>query len=446
MTTETTAPTPTETTAPPEPAPPVHVGPVAPLGAERDGPGCPAAAGSGSGAAPSVRDWPALDLAGTEFDPVLAGLMAEGPVTRIRLPFGEGWAWLATRYEDVRTVTNDPRFSRAEVTRRQVTRLAPHFEPRPGSLAWADQPEHNRLRRPVAGAFTVGAMKRLRPRAQKILDELVDGVVRDGPPADLVERVLEPFPVTVVSEVMGVPEADRERVHAWTRQIISTSGGAEAADAAKQGLYGWITETVRARAGSSGDDVYSLLGAAVAGGEIGEEEAVGLAGPLQIGGEAVTHNCGQMLFLMLTRPELMARLRERPAERGPVLDELLRWIPHRSTVGLARIALEDIELGDGTRIAAGDPVYVSYLAANRDPDVFPDPDRIVPDREPNPHLAFGHGPHYCTGAVLARLQTELLVGTLLDRLPELRLALPAEDVPWRRRTMIRGPLALPVAW
>ncbi|MFD8816847.1 cytochrome P450 [Streptomyces sp. NPDC059627] len=424
MTTETTAPTPTETTAPAaaEPLPPV----------------CEAA--------PPVRDWPALELAGTDFDPVLAALMKEGPVTRIRLPYGEGWAWLATRYEDVRTVTNDPRFSRAEVTRRQVTRLAPHFKPRPGSLAWADQPDHNRLRKPLAGAFTVGAMKRLRPRAQEVLDGLVDGVVRDGPPADLVERVLEPFPITVVSEVMGVPAADRERVHAWTRQIISTSGGVEAAEAAKQGLYGWITEAVRARADSPGEDVYSLLGGAVARGEIGEEEAVGLAGPLQIGGEAVTHNCGQMLFLLLTRPELMARMRERPAERGPVLEELLRWIPHRSTVGLARIALEDVELGDGTRIAAGDPVYVSYLAANRDPGVFPGPDRIDPDRDPNPHLAFGHGAHYCTGAVLARLQTELLVDTLLDRLPELRLAVPAEGVEWRRRTMIRGPRTLPVAW
>ncbi|MEV5955201.1 cytochrome P450 [Streptomyces sp. NPDC051987] len=424
MTTETTAPTTPETATPAaaEPLPPV-----------RD-------------TAPPVRDWPANDLEGTDFDPVLAALMAEGPVTRIRLPYGEGWAWLATRYEDVRTVTNDPRFSRAEVTRRQVTRLAPHFRPRPGSLAWADQPDHNRLRKPLAGAFTVGAMKRLRPRAQEILDGLVAGVVRDGPPVDLVERVLEPFPITVVSEVMGVPEADRERVHAWTRQIISTSGGVEAAEAAKQGLYGWITETVRARADSPGEDVYALLGGAVARGEIGEEEAVGLAGPLQIGGEAVTHNCGQMLFLMLTRPELMARLRERPAERGPVLDELLRWIPHRSTVGLARIALEDVELSDGTRIPAGDPVYVSYLAANRDPAVFPDPDRILPDRDPHPHLAFGNGVHYCTGAILARLQTELLVGTLLDRLPALRLAVPAEDVRWRRRTMIRGPLTLPVTW
>ncbi|MGV9914402.1 cytochrome P450 [Streptomyces tendae] len=394
---------------------------------------------------PPVRDWPALDLDGPEFDPVLAELMREGPLTRVRLPHGEGWAWLATRYDDVKAITNDPRFGRAEVTKRQITRLAPHFKPRPGSLAFADQPDHNRLRRAVAGAFTVGATKRLRPRAQEILDGLVDGILAEGPPADLVERVLEPFPIAVVSEVMGVPATDRERVHSWTRQIISTSGGAEAAERAKQGLYRWITETVRARAGSEGGDVYSMLGAAVGRGEVGETEAVGLAGPLQIGGEAVTHNVGQMLYLLLTRPELMARMRERPEARGTALDELLRWISHRTSVGLARIALEDVEV-HGTRIAAGDPVYVSYLAANRDPDVFPDPDRIDLDREPNPHLAYGNGHHFCTGAVLARMQTELLVDTLLERLPGLRLAVPADQVAWRRKTMIRGPRTLPCTW
>ncbi|WP_432158785.1 cytochrome P450 [Streptomyces sp. bgisy153] len=394
---------------------------------------------------PPVRDWPTPNLDGTDFDPVLADLMREGPLTRIRLPHGEGWAWLATRYEDVRTVTNDPRFSRAEVTRRQVTRMAPHFKPMPGSLAWADQPDHNRLRKVVASAFTVSAMKRLRPRAQEILDGLLDGVVADGPPADLVERVLEPFPPAVVSEVMGVPADQRERVHSWTRQIISTSGGAEAAERAKKGLYGWITETVRARSDGRGEDVYAMLGAAVARGEVGEEEAIGLAGPLQIGGEAVTHNCGQILYLLLTRPELMTRVRERPAERGPVLDELLRFVPHRSSVGLARIALEDVELS-GQRISAGEPVYVSYLAANRDPEVFPDPGAIDPDRDPNPHLAFGNGPHHCTGAVLARTQIELLVDTVLERLPDLRLAVPAEEVAWRRKTMIRGPRTLPCTW
>lgn len=141
----------------------------------------------------------------------------------------------------------------------------------------------------------------------------------------------------------------------------------------------------------------------------------------------------------------MERLRNRPEDRASALDELMRYVPHRTAVGLARIALEDVELG-GQRILAGDPVYVSYLAANRDPDVFPDPDRIDLDRDPNPHLSFGNGPHYCTGAVLARLQIELMVGALVDRLPGLRLAVPADQVVWRRKTMIRGPQSLPVIW
>jgi biflaviolin synthase len=399
--------------------------------------------------APPVRHWPTLDLKGTEFDPLLAEFMREGPLNRVQLPHDEGWAWLATRYDDVKTITDDPRFSRAEMATRHVAWPVPHFEPHPGSLACADQPDHDRLRRAVADAFTLDAMQRLRPRAQEILDALVDDVMRDGPPADLVERVLEPFPVDLGSEVMGVPVADRARVHAWTREILSVTGGDEAAEQARNALHGWITDTVRARARTRAhrpdDHVYALLGAAVARGEISEREAVGLAGPLQIGGEAVTHHCGQLLYLLLTRPELMARMRDRPEARGAALDELLRHLPHRTSVGLARIALEDVDLR-GQRIQAGDAVYVSYLAANRDPEVFPDPDRVDPDRDSHPHLAFGNGAHSCTGAALARMQAELLVGTLLDRLPGLRLAVPADQVPWRLRTMLRGPLILPVTW
>ncbi|MER7110783.1 cytochrome P450 [Streptomyces sp. NPDC000229] len=393
---------------------------------------------------PPVRHWPALDIAGTEFDPVLAELMREGPISRIQLPHGEGWAWLVTRYDDVRMVTNDPRFTRAPVVDGQVTRLAAHFKPKRGSLAFADQPEHNRLRGAVAPAFTHRGVERLRARAQDTLHEMMDELLADGPPADLVERILEPFPIAVVCEVMGVPVADRERMSAWTRQIVSPQDAAASARA-KDGMYGWFTETIRARYGSTEEDVISLLGAAVGRGDITEEEAIGLVGPLQIGGEAVTANTGQMFFLLLTRPNLLERLRTEPAVRPTAIDELLRYIPHRSSVGLARIAQEDVEIR-GVRISAGEPVYVSYLAANRDPDVFPDPERIDFDRTPNPHVAFGYGPHYCMGGLLARMQTELLIDTLVDRLPELRLAVPPEEVPWRRSTLIRGPEALPVTW
>ncbi|MEU1202302.1 cytochrome P450 [Streptomyces sp. NPDC005813] len=398
------------------------------------------------GSLPPVRDWPDIGTNATDFDPVLAELMREGPLTRIRLPHGEeDWAWLATRYDDVKMITNDARFSRAEASVRQFTRLAPHFAPRPGALAWADQPDHNRLRRAASTAYTVSAVRRLRPRAQEMLDELVDAMVQDGPPADLVERVLEPFPISVVCEVMGVPADERRKVHDWTREIISTAGGAEASEHAKKGLFGWIAQAVRDRGDSGGQDVLSLLGAAVKSGELRHEEAVSVAGPLQIGGEALTNNSGQMFFLLLTRPDLLERVREDSASRPAVVEELLRHIPHRTAVGLPRIALEDVEIG-GVRVRKGDPVYVSYLAANRDPSVFPDPDLIDVDRDAGAHMAFGNGPHYCTGAVLSRMQIELLLDTLLERLPGLRLAVAPDEVPFRQRTMIRGPEALPIAW
>ncbi|MEU1332851.1 cytochrome P450 [Streptomyces sp. NPDC005865] len=395
-------------------------------------------------ATPPVREWPDAGVPGTEFDPVLAELMAEGPLTRTRLPHGEEeWAWLATRYDDVKMITNDPRFSRRAASVRQFTRLAPHFAPRPGALAWADQPDHNRLRRAASAAYTMGAVKRLRPRAAAILDELVDAMAKDGPPADLIERVLEPFPISVVCEVMGVPSDERRQVHEWTREIISTAGGAEASERAKKGLFGWIAQAIRE--GRDGDDVLSRLGAAVRDGELAEEEAISVAGPLQIGGEALTNNSGQMFYLLMTRPDLMDRVRDDPASRPAAIDELLRHIPHRTAVGLPRIALEDVEIG-GILIRAGDPVYVSYLAANRDPEVFTDPDRIDVDRDAGAHLAFGNGPHYCTAAVLCRMQLELLLDAVLDRFPGLRLTVPAEEVPFRQRTMIRGPLSLPVTW
>ncbi|MYW18294.1 cytochrome P450, partial [Streptomyces sp. SID2955] len=145
------------------------------------------------------------------------------------------------------------------------------------------------------------------------------------------------------------------------------------------------------------------------------------------------------------RPDLVERLRAEPGIRPQAIDELLRYIPHRNAVGLSRIALEDVGIG-GVRIRAGDAVYISYLAANRDPEVFSDPDTIDFSRCPNPHVAFGFGPHYCPGGILARLEQELLTDALLDRLPGLRLAVPPDRVFFRKGALIRGPEALPVTW
>ncbi|SNX56727.1 biflaviolin synthase [Streptomyces sp. TLI_55] len=394
---------------------------------------------------PPIRHWPALDLSGTDFDPVLTELMREGPVTRIQLPNGEGWAWLVTRYDDVRMVTNDPRFSREAVMDQPVTRLAPHFIPERGAVGFLDPPDHTRLRRTVAAALTSKGVERVREKSRRMLDELVDELVQDGPPADLTATVLTPFPIAVICELMGVPAADRHVMHTWTQLILSSAHGKQVSEKAKKEMGAYFGDLIGLREGSTGEDVASLLGAAVGRGEVTLDEAVGLAVLLQIGGEAVTNNSGQMFYLLLTRPDLADRLRTEPSIRPRAIDELLRYIPHRNAVGLSRIALEDVGIR-GVRIRAGDPVYVSYLAANRDPDVFPFPETIDFTRSPNPHVSFGFGPHYCPGGMLARLESELLVDALLDRLPELRLAVPADQVPFKKGALIRGPEALPVTW
>ncbi|MFJ9819088.1 cytochrome P450 [Streptomyces sp. NPDC101151] len=394
---------------------------------------------------PPIRHWPAVDLTGTDFDPVLAELMREGPVTRIQLPNGEGGAWLVTRYDDVRMVTNDPRFSREAVIGSQVTRLAPHFIPDRGAVGFLDPPDHTRLRRSVASAFTAKGVERIRDQARAMLDRLVDELLRNGPPADLTAAVLSPFPIAVICELTGVPAADRHGMHIWTQLILSSAHGKEVSENAKREMSAYFSDLVELREGSTGEDVASLLGAAVGRDEITLEEAVGLAVLLQIGGEAVTNNSGQLFYLLLTRPDLVARLRSDPMIRPKAIDELLRYIPHRNAVGLSRIALEDVEIR-GVRIRAGDAVYVSYLAANRDPEVFPEPETIDFSRSPNPHVAFGFGPHYCPGGQLARLESELLVDALLDRVPGLKLAVPPRQVPFRKGALIRGPEALPVTW
>ncbi|WP_251092406.1 cytochrome P450 [Streptomyces sp. Caat 7-52] len=394
---------------------------------------------------PPVRHWPAVDLPGSEFDPVLAELMAEGPVTRIQLPNGEGWAWLVTRYDDVRRVANDPRFGREAVMDKQVTRLAPHFIPDRGAVGFLDPPDHTRLRRSVAPAFTSKGVERVREKARATLDDLVDDLLRGGPPADLTSAVLGPFPIAVICELMGVPAGDRHSMHLWTQLILSSSHGKEVSERAKREMAAYFSDLIGLRESSNGEDVTSLLGAAVGRSEVTLEQAVGLAVLLQIGGEAVTANSGQLFYLLLTRPGLAERLRAEPEIRPRAIDELLRYIPHRNAVGLSRVALEDVDIA-GIRIRAGEPVYVSYLAANRDPDVFPDPETIDFSRSPNPHLAFGFGPHYCPGGMLARLEEELLTDALLDRVPGLRLAVPPDQVFFRKGALIRGPEALPVTW
>ncbi|WP_405851509.1 cytochrome P450 [Streptomyces sp. NBC_00090] len=395
---------------------------------------------------PQVHFWAVPDLTGLDFDPLLARLLHEDPVTRVRLPHGDGHAWLVTRYEDVKFVSVDPRFSRQAVWGRSVTRVAPHFVPLEGAVGFADPPDHTRMRRVVARAFSERALRALRDHAQEVMDRLLDRVEEHGAPADLMELVNRPFPLAVVSELMGVPEGDQPLMARWSDTILSAGAGREAGEQAKAELSRYFTELVGRSHGTGKETLAAVLADAVDEDVLTEHEAVGLAVLIQIGGaHAVRNNSANMVYALLTHPEHLARLRAEPELVPQAVDELLRYIPHRNAVGLSRIALEDVEVG-GVTIPAGEPVYVSYLTANRDPAVFPEPERLDFDRGYNPHVAFGHGPHYCPGSDLARIESEILLDSLWTRFPNLRLAVPEEQIRWQRGALIRGPETLPVTW
>ncbi len=391
----------------------------------------------------------AVEPPGLDFDPVFAALLRDRAPARIRLSHGEGECWLVTRYEDVKTLTSDPRFSRAAIVGRPFPKMTRHHVPMPGAVSFVDPPDHARVRGVIAGSFSHPRTERLRPRLRRTLDGFVDDLLRAGPPADLVRCVTSPFPLAVISDLIGVPPEDRLLMRDWAGTILGRAS--DEASAARVGEVqaaadGYFRALAARRRAEPRDDLMSVMTAAVDRGRLAEDELVALTGLMQFNGwHAVRNNVSNMFYVLLTRPDLLDRLRAAPELLRGAVEELLRHIPHKHGVGQPRVATEDVEVG-GVLIRAGDVVYVSYVAANRDERVYPDPHTIDFDRHDAPHLAFGHGPHVCVAPLLARLEAELLLSTVLDRLPGLRLAVPADQVRWQTDVLIRGPEELPVTW
>ncbi|MFE7779004.1 cytochrome P450 [Streptomyces sp. NPDC057445] len=408
--------------------------------------GCPM-----SGAAPredaTVRDWTLDDFRALEFDPFLTALLREEPVARIRLPFGEGSAWLVTRYEDVKLASSDPRLSRKALAEREVTSGSPHaIAARHAALNYADPPHLGTMRGVVARAFTGRSMQRLRPRAQRTADRLLDTMERRGAPADLMEHLHGPFPLSVVCDLLGLPEDERSEMTSWANVIMTPRPAPSRSATARGTVRDVVLRLLRRRRAEPRDDLAGVLAAAAGSGEITDDEALSLATAILVSGaHAVRNNSANMVYALLTHPDHLARLRAEPALLPQAVDELLRHIPHRNGVGLPRIATEDLEIG-GVRIRAGEAVYCSYLAANRDPAAFGDPDTLDFARGPIAHLSFGYGPHHCVGSMLARMESEIMIATLLDRFPRLALAVPPDRIAWQKGGLIRGPETLPVSW
>ncbi|MEU5879910.1 cytochrome P450 [Spirillospora sp. NPDC047279] len=393
---------------------------------------------------------PPLPVAGfsrerLELDPAYGRIRRGSPVAPVRLPDGTG-AWLVTGWEEARQVLSDPVFSRARAAGR-----SPGAPRREIFIADMDPPEHTRMRRHAARAFTHRRVQELRPRVEEAAGRLLDAMEHDGAPADLVERLALPLPVTVICELFGVPPGDRTRFQRWSEAFLTISAysPAEVRDA-HEALDAYLGDLIERRRADPGDDLLSALAHADdedgEDGGLGPGELVGLgAGLLVAGYETTASQITNLTYTLLSLDGEWARLADRPELLSTAIEELLRFVPPGSDTGMPRVATVDVELG-GVLVRSGDTVLVARPAANRDERVFPFPESLVLDRPDNPHLAFGHGIHHCLGAHLARLELQVSLGGLLGRFPRLRLAAPESALQWKAGSSVRGLYQLPVTW
>ncbi|MEQ4721010.1 cytochrome P450 [Nonomuraea sp. B19D2] len=368
---------------------------------------------------------------------------AEAPVRRLRYADGH-LGWLVTGYAAARAVMGDGRFStRPELHHPTTPQIGRHLAMRrpPAFFVRLDPPEHTRYRRLLTGQFTVRRMKVLEPRIAEITASTLDAMLRTGPPAELVRDFALPIPGLVICELLGVPYADRESFRRQSATLVALDVSTEQKQQAMNELNAYVRALVADKRARPGDDLISGL---TSGGELTEEELAGVAMLLLVAGHETTANMLALgTFTLLGSPDQLAALRRDPALVPGAVEELLRYLTVVDF--MVRTALEDVEL-DGHTIKAGETVTVSLPAANRDPLRFADPGIMDITRDATGHLTFGHGIHQCLGQQLARNEMRIALPALLDRLPGLRLAVPAEEVPMRSDMLVYGVHRLPVTW
>ncbi len=381
--------------------------------------------------------------------PFYTRLRAEAPVFRTELPDNQ-YAWLITRYQDVAVVMTDERFvkdKRSALTPEQSARqpwVPDLFKPLARNMLDVDPPDHTRLRQLVHRAFTPQLVERLRERVRSLTEELIVAAERRGR-MDLIADYALPIPTTIIAEMLGVPASDRHRFHRWSRMIVASApSGWRMVRAIPSAIafLRYIRKLVKARRSSPRDDlVTALVQAEEEGAGLDEDELVSMVFLLLIAGHETTVNLiGNGMLALLRHPDQMKRLRDEPGMIKVAVEELLRFDGPLETA-TERYAREDVEVA-GTVIRRGELVYAVLASANRDERQFSDPDRLDLSREPNKHLAFGLGVHYCLGAPLARLEGQIAIGALVSRLPNIRTT--RRLLRWRRGIVLRGLEALPV--
>ncbi|MEU6945168.1 cytochrome P450 [Streptomyces sp. NPDC046316] len=388
---------------------------------------------------------PTQRAAGCPFDPPvgLAELREASPLTRMTYPDGHV-GWLATGHSTVRAIMGDPRFSSRYELLHYPFPGGPEgpLPPAPvGDMTGMDAPRHTRFRRLLTGKFTVRRMRLLSDRVAEITAEHLDAMERSGPGTDLVEAFARPLPALMICELLGVPYADRERFQNHAHTLMSMDVTPEEQYAAFTGLQEYMAELVAAKRAEPSDD---LLGDLAQDSDLTDEELVGVGGFLLAAGLDTTANMiAHGTFALLTNPAQADALRKDPDLAPQAVEELMRYLTVAHTG--VKSALEDVEV-EGRLIRAGESVTLSLEAANRDPERFPDPDRLDVHRKATGHLGFGHGIHQCLGQQLARVEMTVALPALLRRFPTLRLDVPAEEVPLRTNMNIYGVHRLPVTW
>jgi pimeloyl-[acyl-carrier protein] synthase len=377
--------------------------------------------------------------------PTYHRLRAEDPVHYSPLGF-----WVLTRYEDVAAVLRDARFIKEPLAALVAARFGAEV-PRGVGLSMLDRdpPDHTRLRSLVSKAFTPRVVEGLRPRIQQIVDGLIARAEAAGS-MDLIEEFAYPIPVNVICEMMGVPVKDHERFKGWSLDIARgldsiwlppDSEIPRRSAAARHAISDYFRELIaQRRASPRGDLLSALIAAEEAGDKLNEEELLATCILILIAGHETTVNLiGNGVLALLRNPEELRRLRATPGLITTAVEELLRYDgPVQRT---ARVASDDATIG-GRTIRKGEMVMPFIGAADRDPAHFPEPDRLDLARADNRHIAFGWGIHFCLGAPLARVEGQIAINTLVQRLP--RLAFVSDTVEYRQSLTLRGLKALPV--
>jgi cytochrome P450 len=380
--------------------------------------------------------------------PQYVGLREDSPFARVRLWDGTA-PYLLTDYEDIKAVLSHDRFS-CEPNREGF----PHvFEGRmvadkaDKSFLRLDNPEHDRLRRMVTKEFTVKRVQALRPRIEETVDRLIERYTALPQGADFVEHFSGPLPTEVITYMLGIPYEDHEFFHHHTKVQFGAKSTPAEVRVSLDELFAYLDALIDRKEKEPADDIVTrLVQEQYVPGHIDRETLINIVRLLLSAGHQTTQNMTALgVLTLLQHPDQLALIKSDPDLIPTAVEELLRYssVLH---MGARRVALEDIDV-NGHLVRKGEGVICSIPAANRDPRLFPNPDAVDVTREAAAaHVAFGFGVHQCVGQVLARTELQVVYGTLFNRLPDLRLAVPFEELRFRHDMFVYGVHELPLAW